>query len=35
MVNKKKIREEFREIFASGKEKRIKEMLEKFPWLLD
>ncbi|MHA1473264.1 MAG: hypothetical protein ACTSQW_09225 [Promethearchaeota archaeon] len=35
MVNKKKIREEFNKIFTSGKEKRIKEMLEKFPWLLD
>jgi hypothetical protein len=35
MVNKKKIREEFKEIFASGREKKIKEMLEKFPWLLD
>ena len=34
MVNKKKIRENFREIFASGREKKIKEMLEKFPWLL-
>jgi hypothetical protein len=34
MVNKKKIREEFKEIFASGREKKIKEMLEKFPWLL-
>ncbi|HUW89892.1 MAG TPA: hypothetical protein VMV43_05165 [Candidatus Nanopelagicaceae bacterium] len=35
MVNKKKIREEFNEIFASGNEKGIKEMLEQFPWLLD
>jgi len=35
MVNKKKIREEFNEIFASGKEKGIKKMLDKFPWLLD
>jgi hypothetical protein len=35
MVNKKKIREEFKEIFVSGNEKGIKEMLEKFPWLLD
>lgn len=34
MVNKKKIREEFKEIYASGREKKIKEMLEKFPWLL-
>ena len=35
MVNKKKIREEFKEIFASGNEKGIKKMLDKFPWLLD
>ncbi len=35
MVNKKKIREEFKEIFANGNEKRIKKMLDKFPWLLD
>ena len=35
MVNKKKIREDFKEIFASGNEKRIKKMLDKFPWLLD
>ena len=35
MVNKKKIREEFKEIFASGNEKKIKKMLDKFPWLLD
>ena len=34
MVNKKKIREEFKEIFASGNEKKIKKMLDKFPWLL-
>ncbi len=34
MVNKKKIREEFKEIFANGNEKRIKKMLDKFPWLL-
>ena len=34
MVNKKKIREEFKEIFASGNEKGIKKMLDKFPWLL-
>jgi len=37
MVNarkKKEIRKEFKEIFASGREKKIKEMLEKFPWLL-
>ena len=35
LVNKKKIREEFNDIFTSGQEKRIKKMLEKFPWLLD
>ena len=35
MVNKKKIREEFKEIFASGNEKGIKKTLDKFPWLLD
>ena len=35
MVNKKKIREEFREIFANGNEKGIKKMLDNFPWLLD
>ncbi len=35
MVNKKKIREEFNEMFASGNEKGIKKMLDKFPWLLD
>jgi len=35
LVNKKKIREEFKEIFANGNEKRIKKMLDKFPWLLD
>ena len=35
MVNKKKIREQFKEIFASGNEKGIKKMLDKFPWLLD
>ncbi len=34
MVNKKKIREEFNKIFASGNEKGIKNMLDKFPWLL-
>ena len=34
MVNKKKIRAEFDKIFASGNEKRIKKMLDKFPWLL-
>lgn len=35
MVNKKKIREEFNEMFVSGNEKGIKKMLDKFPWLLD
>ena len=34
-VNKKKIREEFNEMFTSGNEKGIKKMLDKFPWLLD
>jgi len=34
MVNKKKIRAEFNEIFVSGNEKGIKKMLDKFPWLL-
>lgn len=32
---KKKIREEFDAIFRSGDESRIKEMLAKYPWLLD
>ena len=35
MAKKKKIREEFDVIFASGNEKAIKEMLDKYPWLLD
>ncbi|MFX0057627.1 MAG: hypothetical protein ACFE85_16380 [Candidatus Hodarchaeota archaeon] len=35
MAKKKKIREEFDEIFKSGDEKKIKKMLEKNPWLLD
>ena len=35
MVKKKKIREEFEEIFKSGNEKEIKKMLEKNAWLLD
>jgi hypothetical protein len=35
MAKKKKIREEFDEIFKSGNEKKIKKMLEKHPWLLD
>jgi len=34
MVYKKKIREEFNEMFTSGNEKGIKKMLDKFPWLL-
>jgi hypothetical protein len=35
MAKKKKIREEFDVIFASGNEKAIKRMLDKYPWLLD
>ena len=35
MAKKKKIREEFNEIFASGNENAIKKMLDKYPWLLD
>ena len=35
MAKKKKIREEFDTIFASGNEKAIKKMLDKYPWLLD
>ncbi|MFX1316582.1 MAG: hypothetical protein ACFE9T_12015 [Promethearchaeota archaeon] len=35
MGKKKKIREEFDEIFKSGDERAIKKMLEKNPWLLD
>ena len=35
MAKKKKIREEFDVIFASGNEKAIKEMLDNYPWLLD
>jgi len=35
MVNKKKVREEFNEMFVSGNEKGIKKMLDKFPWLLN
>lgn len=35
MVKKKKIREEFEEIFKSGNENEIKKMLEKNTWLLD
>ncbi len=34
MAKKKKIREEFDVIFKSGKEKAIKKMLDKYPWLL-
>ena len=34
MGKKKKIREQFDEIFRSGNEKAIKKMLEKNPWLL-
>ncbi len=34
MGKKRKIREEFDAIFRSGNEKKIKEMLDKFPWLL-
>ena len=32
---KKKIREEFNEIFQSGNEEKIKKMLAKYPWLLE
>jgi len=35
MAKKKKIREDFDVIFASGNEKAIKKMLDKYPWLLD
>ena len=35
MAKKKKIREEFEEIFKTGNEKEIKKMLEKNAWLLD
>ncbi len=35
MAKKKKIREEFDVIFASGNEKAIKRMLDNYPWLLD
>jgi len=34
MGKKKKIREEFEEIFKQGDEDAIKKMLEKYPWLL-
>jgi len=35
MAKKKKIREDFDVIFASGNEKSIKKILDKYPWLLD
>ena len=35
MANKKKIREQFNEIFQIGDEKAIKKMLTKNPWLQD
>ena len=35
MGKKKKIREQFEEIFKAGDEQEIKKMLEKNPWLLD
>lgn len=34
MAKKKKIREEFSAIFKTGNEDAIKEMLDKYPWLL-
>ena len=34
MAKKKKIREEFNTIFKTGNEDAIKEMLDKYPWLL-
>jgi hypothetical protein len=34
MAKKKKIREEFSIIFKTGNEDAIKEMLDKYPWLL-
>jgi len=34
MAKKKKIREEFSTIFKTGNEDAIKEMLDKYPWLL-
>jgi hypothetical protein len=34
MANKKKIREEFSTRFKTGNEDAIKEMLDKYPWLL-
>ena len=35
MANKKKIREQFNDIFQNGDEKAIKKMLAKNPWLQD
>ncbi len=35
MGKKKKIREQFEEIFKKGDEKQIKKMLDKNPWLLE
>jgi len=35
MGKKKKIREEFNAVFESGDDRAIKEMLQKYPWLLD
>ena len=35
MAKKKKLREEFDEIFKSGDQKKIKQMLEENPWLLE
>ena len=35
MGKKKKIREEFEELFKQGDEKAIKKMLDKNPWLLN
>jgi len=35
MAKKKKIREDFDEVFKSGDEATIKKMLEEHPWLLD
>ncbi|MBD3197123.1 MAG: hypothetical protein GF317_18860 [Candidatus Lokiarchaeota archaeon] len=35
MFKKKKVREEFDEVFKSGDESRIKKMLNENPWLLD
>ena len=34
MAKKKKVREEFSTIFKTGNEDAIKEMLDKYPWLL-